>query len=895
MASRLPRLSLVFAFAFSAALWGARLQLYVSPGGDDAWSGTAPDRAWYRKGGPFRTLERARDEIRTRQQAAQLPKEGAVVSVRGGVYELAQPLALTEADSAPAGARIVYRNYRKEEVRLLAGRRVKTFAPVPADRLARLPEAARPHAVQIDLRALGLTELGAPTTGGIEVFFNGTPLPRSRYPNEGFIKVTGISDRDRKVSHGRKGSKYGEIWFKDPRGARWAGESDLWTHGYWFWDWSDQRHKVAEFDPKAGRMLFPKPFHGYGYRKGSWFYVYNCLSEIDQPGEWHLDTSQGILTLWPLGDPTQAEVIVSVLPKVVGLQKARNVTLHGLVLEGARGTALTISGAQGVRVESCTIRNCGGGGISLSGRDSQVVGCDLYELGSHGISLRGGDRRTLTKANLVAENNHIHHYARVNRVYRPGISLAGVGNVARRNLIHDAPHMAMGFGGNDHLIEGNEIHSVCYESNDAGAIYTGRDWTQRGTVLRHNYMHHISGFQGRGCMGIYLDDMYSGTTIEGNLFVDVTRAAFIGGGRDNVVDNNIFIDCRPAVHVDARAVGWAKASVNGVMKERLEKSPYNTELWKKRWPELQTVMADEPGLPKGNRITRNISTGGRWSSIEGKAKPHQTIEKNLVDEDPGFRNAAKGDYRLRKDSPAFALGLQPIPFADIGLYKDKLRASWPVQHTVRPSQAPPAAEARKKGQGPTHNVRSAKKGSIQIDGKAAPGEWPLDPKQAMVCATPPCGEASKYKSLAWVAFDGEALYLLVKTPVDPSKPLATGDTWGGNDAVEFALHDFATKKSPILNLRGYAGGQPGSVTDAGATAKQAEAVAKAMAYASTRAADYWMGEWRIPLAACGIKPDTAKLAFNVNVRRMADGTWMVWQTTGGPVWDVDYAGVLLLK
>ena len=51
------------------------------------------------------------------------------------------------------------------------------------------------------------------------------------------------------------------------------------------------------------------------------------------------------------------------------------------------------------------------------------------------------------------------------------LDLDGVGNRVAHNLIHHAPHQAIGFGGNDHVIEFNEIHNVCYESNDAGAIY----------------------------------------------------------------------------------------------------------------------------------------------------------------------------------------------------------------------------------------------------------------------------------------------------------------------------------------------------------------------------------------------------------------------------------------
>lgn len=65
----------------------------------------------------------------------------------------------------------------------------------------------------------------------------------------------------------------------------------------------------------------------------------------------------------------------------------------------------------------------------------------------------------------------------------------------------------MYFNGNDHLMEYNEINDVCYESNDAGAIYAGRNWRMRGNVIRYNYLHDISGFEGKGCVGVYLDDV----------------------------------------------------------------------------------------------------------------------------------------------------------------------------------------------------------------------------------------------------------------------------------------------------------------------------------------------------------------------------------------------------
>ena len=49
--------------------------------------------------------------------------------------------------------------------------------------------------------------------------------------------------------------------------------------------------------------------------------------------------------------------------------------------------------------------------------------------------------------------------------------------------------------------------------------------------------------------------MFSSADVIGNVFNRVTRAIQIGGGRDNNVLNNIFIDCVPSLHIDARGIG----------------------------------------------------------------------------------------------------------------------------------------------------------------------------------------------------------------------------------------------------------------------------------------------------------------------------------------------------
>lgn len=93
----------------------------------------------------------------------------------------------------------------------------------------------------------------------------------------------------------------------------------------------------------------------------------------------------------------------------------------------------------------------------------------------------------LNPVKLFAEDNHLHDWSRWNRMNRHGIAPDGVGNRASHNLLNNSPHSAINFGSNDHLIEFSEIHDVCTEPNDAGAIYAGRDWTGRGTIIGRNY------------------------------------------------------------------------------------------------------------------------------------------------------------------------------------------------------------------------------------------------------------------------------------------------------------------------------------------------------------------------------------------------------------------------
>ena len=72
-------------------------------------------------------------------------------------------------------------------------------------------------------------------------------------------------------------------------------------------------------------------------------------------------------------------------------------------------------------------------------------------------------------------------------------------------------------------------------------------------------------------LGAHLDDLFSSAVVQGNIFHQVLRPVFLGGGRDNMIQNNVFVDCPKAIHVDDRGLNWCGPHADGRIKEAREK------------------------------------------------------------------------------------------------------------------------------------------------------------------------------------------------------------------------------------------------------------------------------------------------------------------------------------
>jgi len=678
---------------------------FVSPTGVDTNPGT--------KAKPFASLETARDAVRRLKAQGKLPRGGVTVWLRGGDYPRTNALELSAEDSGTPNAPIVWRAWKNETVRLLGGRKLNGFEPITdAAMLAHLDEKAKGKVVQLNLRSLGITNFGEMKSRGFgrpvavahcELFFGGKPMTLARWPNEGeFTQIAGYPAAQRDEHGGQLGALTNGFTYPGDRPRRWQDTSDLWAHGYWAYDWANSYEKVASLNVELRLVKTAPPYGHYGFRKDQRVYFLNVLEELDQPGEWFLDRKAGVLYFWPpvdveslnrstveparlhsrFNDSTVQrfnETLLSLLDQpFLKLTGVSNVTFRGLILEATRATAVEIHRGGSNRVSACLFRNIGNSSVVVEGGFGHgVIACDFENIGDGGVSLTGGDRQTLTPGGHFVENCHFQHLGRWSKCYVPAIHLQGVGLRASHNLIHDHPHCAILFWGNEHLMEFNEIHHIALETGDVGAIYTGRDWTFRGNRIRHNFIHHTGGV-GMGSMGVYMDDCVSGTEVFGNVFYKVHWAMFIGGGRDHRVENNLFVDCDPAVRMDGRGLDKSPVWFNMVydtMRKRLAEVPQ--PLYRERYPAINALdryYATTNGVPpEGNIIARNVCVG-KWLEAGWHAKTNiVTLRDNYVGPDAGVVSVEKMDFRIKKDSPVWQTGFQRIPVEQIGLRDDKLR------------------------------------------------------------------------------------------------------------------------------------------------------------------------------------------------------------------------------
>ena len=679
-------------FAFLCLPLTQAADFYVATDGSDSNPGTIDQ--------PFATLNGARTAIR----ALSHPLSSSVtVWIRGGRYYLQSAFALSGSqDSGTPTAPVVYKNYPNETPYVIGGVVVTNFQAVTDPTiLARLTMSAQANVLVADLTAQAITNLGMMTNHGYchhdgdqaekpfqsELLFQDHSMQLARYPNgTNWLKLAAPTTTN-------------SFAYIGTNPTTWADLSDVWAHGYWNYDYSDSLERVISINTtnKIVTLQYPAAMYN-AYRAGQRFYFFNVLEELDSSGEYYIDRTYGKIYFWPPNTITNGACIVSTATNLVTLTSVSNVAFSGITFEAGKSILVLVSQGQSNLVTSCFLRGGSADGVKIIASPGSCVShCAITDMGERAVWIYGsGTRNNLVSGNNSIAYNTISNVSRLCRGNKNAIEASHtyylvsenvVGVYIGYNLIHDLPHQAIALYGNNHLVEHNEIYRVCTETADAGAIYSGFDWTFRGTTIRYNYLHDINIGGGAtdytGVIGIYADAAWSGVAIYGNIFCAVDHGVFINGGRDNTIQNNIFVNCsNPPVSMPAYSIlvgQWAAKSgyateTNSVLWARLRVMPYQTPPWSDQYPALVTIATNHPGLALSNVISGNISyRNSTWISWADNANTNATVMNNFTNGDPLFVDYANRNFGLLTNSPVWDLGFQSLP--TIGFSPQLLPAS----------------------------------------------------------------------------------------------------------------------------------------------------------------------------------------------------------------------------
>lgn len=637
------------------------VSLYVSPAGDDTNVGT--------KGQPLKSLEGARKAVRV----ALKEKSGTTVTVylSGGLYSVTQPVMFDAEDSGSESSPVTYKAMKGETPVFSGSKTIDQWELVNADSLYdRLNASTRGKVFIADLPKNDILDFGDPSDAGKRpvLICNGELQVLARWPNEGFVasgKAVGKTVTPPNYM-GTHGTREGVFEYIDSYQDRWAEETDIRLGGYWFWDWSEECHRVEKWDKASRTVHLKEPYHAYGYKDSLNYFGFNLFCELDQPGEWFLDREKGKLYWYPPEgiDPKSANVTLTYFsdPYMIELEDCSHVRFEGLTFMEGRGSAILIRDGESNLLSGCRVLRFGDDGIHIqNGRGHGVTGCYLSSFGHGGMKIKGGDRKTLEPAEHFVEHTVIEHFSLFKRTYQPAIHLEGCGIRVANNRFSHSSSSAMRLEGNDFIIEYNEIAHVVNESDDQGGLDMWNNPSYWGNVIRYNRWSDIRGGTNHGAAGVRLDDMISGVLVYGNLFERCGSLDFGGvqihGGKDNIIDNNIFFQCPYGVSFTLwDKERWiARLDAPETKRKLYEEVDINSSLYRERYPRLQHLR-EETDV---NSITNNLIIDAHDNFL--RINDTQKVANNVSLKSEGKEPEA---FCTREVTEKY--GLQPIPVDAMG-------------------------------------------------------------------------------------------------------------------------------------------------------------------------------------------------------------------------------------
>jgi hypothetical protein len=362
-------------------------------------------------------------------------------------------------------------------------------------------------------------------------------------------------------------------------------------------------------------------------------------------------------------------------------------------------------------VDKCFFDAVGGNAVFISNynRRIKVYGNKFTEAGDSAVCLVGTKNRAIGSnkpypAENTISNNLIHDCGVFGKQPAGVFASTTEKTTISHNLIYNMPRAGVcindGWGGG-HIIEFNEMHDCVRETGDHGSFNSwGREtyWCmlqshspklpgvshEAGNVkedcrltniVRNNYFHETEFNE----WGIDLDDGSSNFHVYNNLTVGIALTMREGDYR--IVENNIFIKPKNPPSANLAYENNSNVFVRNIVVTSSKAGPsrvgnapgdsYSMILPPLKGPVVKeldyNLFFNDLGRFGATLIIREPVPPKRYNLEEWQALGY---DQHSVFADPMFVDPAKGDYRVKPESPALKLGFKNFDLSEVGLLSD---------------------------------------------------------------------------------------------------------------------------------------------------------------------------------------------------------------------------------
>ena len=360
-----------------------------------------------------------------------------------------------------------------------------------------------------------------------QVFQNGQPLNRSRFPDAGWSYPTDI---------GAPGQTFTDNSLSKPNGYFVGSVCHVKTA-----IWHIDQIPIADFSQSI-ITLSQSPRYDISTRFG--YYITSVVGEINEEGEWAYDPVEKKLFLWPKGDVAQGVEFTYREYCVRTYDGTSWNIVRGLAIRNAYRYGIWLYQANDMTIEDNTvehIRNCGIFVQATSGQcaNNRIINNTVkYSAGTGiGVDLTASDN--LIEGNYVYATGTEHFGGDLMYGQSFGVYISGPLTKVYNNRIDRAGYTALYIDGKTlgREISYNYITNIGLALSDGGGIYTGGF----SDVPETDYMHHNIIEDATGCLSMYKGrdiglpvtiERYSGDTP--GIYVD-------GKGNNRIIEHNTVI------------------------------------------------------------------------------------------------------------------------------------------------------------------------------------------------------------------------------------------------------------------------------------------------------------------------------------------------------------------